>query len=234
MRLNVTVTPDEYKPDREWALEQGLDTIGVVWRYDWPAGSRFENTPFELWTPSRKKDQPVPRFATLEEAVIAADEIAEERARTTTVKAHEVHRETYRGADLAVTYHPATVSEYSRGLSRHSARYDGKDIDCPNGDIETAVAKLRQKIDVIRENEELAPKLVPLTDTRRNVVGMPGWDDGAAPKVGDVAYVYGHGMYRRGLVVSVAKTRATVAYVTATSPGVVHRKADRFTELVAG
>jgi hypothetical protein len=234
MKLTVTVTPDEFKSDREWTLEQGLDTIGVVWRYDWPAGSKFENTPFELWTPSHKKDQPVPRFATLDEAVTAADEIAEERARTTTVQAHEVHRETYRGAALAVTYHPATATEYSRRLSRYSARYDGKNIDCPNGDIETALAKLRQKVDVIRQGEELLPKLATLTDARRSVAGMPGWDDGAAPTVGDVAYVYGHGMYRRGVVVSVARTRATVAYVTATSPNAVHRKADRFHELAAG
>ncbi|MFH0246432.1 hypothetical protein ACGRHY_29335 [Streptomyces sp. HK10] len=234
MRLNVTVAPDEIKPGSKWILTQGLDTIGVVERYDWPAGSRFAGTPYELWTPSRTKDAPVPRFATLEEAAAAADELAEQRARTSTVGPHRVHRETYRGSEFTVTFHPAIANDHWRRPSCHSATLDGRSVNCPAGPLETVVEKLRQQIDVRRADEELLPKLRPLIDSRPNVRGLPGWDDGATPKVGDAAYVWARGMYRRGLVVAVARTRATVAYATASNPDRVHRKTDTFDELAAG
>lgn len=94
--------------------------------------------------------------------------------------------------------------------------------------------KLRKQVDIQRADEELLPKLRPLADSRCTVRGMPSWDNGAAPKIGDSAYVRARGMCRRGLVVAVARTRATVAYVTTSNPTRVHRKADRFDELVAG
>lgn len=234
MRCNVKVTPDEHKPDREWALEQGLDTIGVVWRYDWPADSKHAGTPFELWTPSRRKGEPVPRFATLEEAVTAADEIAEERARTTTLKPVEVHRQTYRGTEVVITRHPATAEKKWRRFAHHTLRLDGRLVNCPAGQIETVIAKTVAAIDVMRANEDIQPKLVTLVDARPSIKDMPGWDDGAAPEIGDAAYVYARGLFRRGLVVAVTRTRATVAYVTASSPSLVHRKADRFAELATG
>ncbi|MEU6331633.1 hypothetical protein ABZ851_30790 [Streptomyces sp. NPDC047049] len=233
MRLSVTVTPDDIKPDSKWALIQGLDTIGVVERYDWPAGSRFAGTPFELWTPGSPKT-PVPRFATLDEATAAADELAEQRARNSRLKPFEVLRETYRGSEITITFTPATASGRQRRAAHHTATLDGRPVDCPAGPVETVAKKLRKDIDIQHADEELLPKLRPLIDSLPNVAGMPGWDDGAAPKVGDVAYVWARGMCRRGLVVDVARTRATVAYVTATNPTRVHRKADKFDELVAG
>lgn len=232
MRCRVKVTVDEIK-DTRWELEQGLDTIGVVERYDWPVGSRFEKTPFELWTPSQRSGQPVPRFATLEEAVEAADQIAEERARTSTLKPYEAHRETYRGSEFIITRRPATAGETWRRFARFTITCDGTRMDTPSGDLEAVVAKVRAIIDLKRANEEIQARLAGLIDARPNIKGMPGWDSGAAPKVGDTAYVYARGMYRRGLVVAVTRTRATVAYVTASSPSLVHRKADRFAELAA-
>ncbi|MFJ8677301.1 hypothetical protein [Streptomyces sp. NPDC093589] len=233
MRLSVTVTPDDIKPDSKWSLTQGLDTIGVVERYDWPADSRFAGTPFELWTPGSPKT-PVPRFASLEEATEAADEVAEQRARTSHLMPFEAHRETYRGSEITLTFHPATAGDRWRRPSYHSATLDGRPANCPAGPQETVVKKLRKAIDTRRADEDLLPMLRPLVDSRPNVKGMPGWDDGAAPKVGDVAYVWARGMCRRGRVVAVARTRATVAYVTASNPTRVHRKADKFDELVAG
>ncbi|MFI8932364.1 hypothetical protein ACIG3E_32455 [Streptomyces sp. NPDC053474] len=232
MRLKVTVTPDDIKPDSKWLLTQGLDTIGVVERYDWPAGHRFAATPFELWTPGPKA--PVPRFATLEEAAAAADERAEERARNSTAGPRRVHRETYRGSELVITFHPAVAGDRWRRASFHSATVDGAPLDCPAGPLEAVVEKLRGRIDVERADAELLPKLRPLVDARANVRGLPGWDGAAAPEVGDIAYVWARGMCRRGLVVAVARTRATVAYVTASNPDRVYRKTDKFEELAAG
>ncbi|MFB6881406.1 hypothetical protein ACFCY8_11275 [Streptomyces noursei] len=234
MRLHVTITPDEIKPDSKWAFTQGLDTIGVVERYDWPAGSRFAGTPYELWTPGRATGTPVPRFASLEEAAVAADEIAEERARTSTLRPVEVHRETYRDSEFVITRHPATAAERRRTLAHYRLRRDGAWITCPKGDPDVIAKKVRGQIDTERADQVLLPVLQPLVDSRPNVAGLPGWDDGAAPEVGDVAYVWARGMCRRGLVVEVARTRATVAYVTASDPTRVHRKADKFDELVAG
>lgn len=234
MRVRVTITPDEIKPDTKWALTQGLDTIGVVERYDWPAGHRLADTPYELWTPSHTSDTPVPRFATLDEAAAAADETAEHRARTSDLKPYEAHRETYRGSEITITFHPATAGDRHRRLSHHTATIDGRSADCPRGPAGTVTRKLRQKVDVQRADEDLLPKLRPLTDAIPNAAGRPGWDGDAAPETGDIAYVWSRGMYRRGLVVNVARTRATVAYTTATNPDRVHRKADTFHELVAG
>ncbi|GAA3085632.1 hypothetical protein GCM10020000_88070 [Streptomyces olivoverticillatus] len=234
MRLAPVITPDEIKPGSKWVLTQGLDTVGVVERFDWPEGSRFAATPYELWTPGRSAGAPVPRFATLEEAAAAADGTAEERARTGRLKPVEVHRETYLGIEFVVTRHPATAQARTRRFAHHRLVVGGRPADCPGGDIEAVVAKVRARIDVLRADEDLLPRLRPLVDSRPSVFGMPGWDDGAAPKAGDVAYVWARGMFRRGLVVDVARTRATVAYVTASNPGRVHRKADRFAELAAG
>ncbi|MFI0742831.1 hypothetical protein ACH4PU_32820 [Streptomyces sp. NPDC021100] len=234
MRLTPVITPDAIKPDSKWELTQGLDTIGVVERYDWPAGSRFAATPYELWTPGQVSGAPVPRFATLEEAAAAADELAEQRARTGTLKPVEVHRETYRDIEFVVTRHPATVTGRTRRHAHHRLVCGGAPAACPDGDIETVVKKVRARIDLQLADRELLPRLRLLVDSRPSAQGMSGWDEGAAPKAGDPAYVWARGMYRRGLVVDVARTRATVAYVTASNPGRVHRKADRFEELAAG
>jgi hypothetical protein len=236
----VKVTPDDLKPDTKWILDQGLDTIGVVERWDWPASSKFADTPYELWTPSYRSGQPVPRFATLDEAVKAADEIAFERALGSMLKPVEVHRETYRSVEFVITRNPATAGKSASGLSsfrtfaRYGLTYDGRGAQCPSGDLEAIVKKLRVLVDVQAADREMQPKLRTLIDARLSAKGMPGWDAGTAPKVGDVAYVYGHGRYRRGLVAAVTKTRATVAYVTASNPTAVHRKADKHAELVAG
>ncbi|MBP5926715.1 hypothetical protein F3K32_42680 [Streptomyces sp. LBUM 1483] len=238
MRCYVTVTPDDIKPESKWALEQGLDTIGVVERYDWPTGSKFADTPYELWTPSYRTGQPVPRFATLNEAVAAADEIAEERASTSILTPVEVHRETYRGTEFVVTRRPATVSKSpsgritSRTFAQHGLEYGGRQVECPKGDIETAVKKIRGLIDKSHLDRALLPKVVALIDARQSVEGMAGFD--GAPDMGDVAYVYAMGRYRRGLVTKVTRTRATVSYTTASSNGRIFHKADKHDELAAG
>ncbi|MCX4451698.1 hypothetical protein [Streptomyces sp. NBC_01789] len=234
MRAHVKITPDEIKPDTKWVLEQGLDTIGVVERYDWPAGSRFTNTPFELWTPSYRSGQPAPRFSTLDEAVEAADRIAEERARTSTLEPYVAYRETYRGAEFTLTRVPAAAGEKWRRFAHFVITCNGARLDAPQGDMERVAAKVRKTINLQHADEEVQEQLAAIVDARPNVEGMPGWDDGAAPKVGDTAYVHARGMYRRGLVVGVTKARATVAYVTRSNPGRVHRKADRHSELAAG
>lgn len=240
MRLNTKVTPDDIKPDSKWILEQGLDTIGVVERFDWPEGSKFADTPFELWTPSYRNGNPAPRFATLQDAVNAADELALARALNSTLQPYEAHRETYRNVEIVITRHPATAGQSESGhttyrtVAQYRLTYDGTRVKCPSGEVDAIMKKLRTLVDRQHADREMQPKLATLIDARLSAAGMPGWDDGAMPQVGDVAYVYGHGRYRRGLVVGVTKARATVAYVTVSSPTVVHRKADRHGELAIG
>ncbi|MHB9861938.1 hypothetical protein [Streptomyces sp. YIM S03343] len=234
MRAYVKITPDDIKPDSKWILDQGIDTIGVVEHYPWPAGSRFEKTPFELWTPGHRTGTPVPRFATLDEAVAAADRIAEEHARTSNLKPVEAHRETYEGIEFVITRVPATANGKSRRMARYEVTYNGTRVAAPKGDVEVVAARVRGWVDLKRADEEIQPKLIALVDARTSIEGLPGWDDGATPKTGDVAYVWGHGSYRRGLVIKVTRTRATVAYVTASNPTLVHRKADKFAELAIG
>lgn len=225
----VKVTADDIKPDTKWSVEHGLDTIGVVERYDWPADSRFADTPYELWTPSHRSGQPTPRFATLTEAVDAS-----QRARTSTLKPYVAHQETYRGTEIVITRHPASLTEYGTlRLSRHSLTLGGKAVTAPTGDLETVVKKMHQRIDLDAADREILPRLTTLVDARQSVEGFPGWDDGAVPAEGDVAYVYAMGRYRRGLVTKVTRTRATVSYTTASSQGRVFHKADKHAELAA-
>lgn len=146
-------------------------------------------------------------------------------------EAGEVYRETYRGIEFVVTFVPG---EKNRFADHFDLVYNGQRVDCPKGDVETVAKKVRGWVDTRHSDAEMLPKLVALVDALQSVKGLPGWDNGAAPKVGDVAYVYAQGRYRRGLVTKVAKTRATVSYTTASSQGRVYHKADKHDELAAG
>lgn len=145
-------------------------------------------------------------------------------------KTGEIHRETYRGVEFVVTFTPG---EDTGRHDRYEVLYDGKPNETPKGDLPTIAKKVRAMIDQKHTDEELLPKLRPLADIVTSVEGFPGWDNGTAPKVGDVAWVYAMGRYRRGLVTKVAKTRATVSYTTFSSNGRVFHKAAKFTELAA-
>ncbi|RPE39784.1 hypothetical protein EDD90_2802 [Streptomyces sp. Ag109_O5-1] len=154
-------------------------------------------------------------------------------------EAGEVHRETYRGIEFVIIFQPGTggIDGQGRGsvsADRFSIVYDGRGVTCPTGDVKTVAKKARGWVDQKHTDEALLPKLVGLVDARKSAEGMPGWDNGAAPMVGDTAYVYAMGRYRRGVVTKVTKTSATVSYTTASSQGRVFHKADKFDELAAG
>jgi hypothetical protein len=224
MNAWVKVTPDDIKPDTKWILDQGLDTIGVVERYDWPEGSKFAGTPYELWTPSYRSGQPVPRFATLEEAVDAADTIARDRARTSTLEPVEAHRETYRDTEFVITRVPATAADTWRRFAHYKVTYGGKGVQCPAGDVDTIAKRMRGYIDQAHTDRELLPRLVALIDARHNgddLANLPG-----TPKVGDVAYVWAMGRLRQGLVTKLGRKKVTVSYTTASSQGRIFHKAD--------
>ncbi|MEJ8654834.1 hypothetical protein WKI65_44050 [Streptomyces sp. MS1.AVA.3] len=229
MRCRVTITPDDIKPESKWRLDQGLDTIGTVEHYDWPADSKFADNPYELWTPNHKTGTPAPRFATLEEAAAHADELAEERARNSTLKPVQVHRETYRGIEFVITRHPATAGEHTRRFAHHELLYDNTHAQCPTGDIETVAKKLRGLVDTKLADKELLPKLLPLIDARHGNEGLIALT--GTPKSGDTAYIWAMGRYRQGLVTKLGRTRITVSYTTASSQGRIFHKADRPADL---
>jgi hypothetical protein len=154
-------------------------------------------------------------------------------------EAGEVHRETYRGVEFVVVFRPggSKIDEDGKRYAwfdKYVLAYDGRGADCPKGDVKAIVKKVHGWIDTRHSDAELLPQLVALVDARQSAEGMPGWDDGATPKVGDTAYVYAQGRYRRGLVTKVARARATVSYTTASSQGRIYHKADKHDELAAG
>ena len=233
---HVTVTPDEIKPDSKWSLWQGIDIIGVVERFDWPDGHKLAATPYVLWTPSPStRAGRMSWFATFGEAKVAADKVAEERARNSTRPPREVHRETYRDVEFTITHVPAWGGD---GGDSHFAHYRVAYNETRpeflseflKGDVEDAVAAIRGRIDLEHANREILPKLVALINARPNDQGTSG----PAPKVGDVAFVPARGRYRAGLVTEVTEPQATVAYTTPTDPTRVYTKAVRFDDLAAG
>lgn len=116
---------------------------------------------------------------------------------------------------------------YTQGGSgrQHRARvmYGGSGWSCsaPTGEGAALVKKLTASLELAEADAQLLPLLTRLVrnagpaDERRLV----------EPVEGAVAYVYAMGRARRGLVVKVTKTKATVAYTTASSNGRVFRKA---------
>jgi hypothetical protein len=154
-------------------------------------------------------------------------------------EAGEVHHETYRGVEFTVTFKPGGSDVTKEGrrhgwADQYQLTYNGRVVSCPVGDVKTIAKKVRGWIDTEHADKTLLPTLLGLVDARQSVEGMPGWDDGATPKVGDTAYVYAQGRYRRGLVTKVARARATVSYTTASSQGRIYHKADKHDELAAG
>lgn len=155
-------------------------------------------------------------------------------------EAGEVHRETYRGIEWIVVFRPGG-SEIDDASGRghtwsdlYTLIYNGRVVTCPKGTVDTINKKVRGWIDTEHSDKEVLPKLLPLVDARMSVEGLPGWDNGATPKIGDVAYVYAMGRFRRGLVTKVAKTRTTVSYTTASSQGRVFHKAAKHEDLAVG
>jgi hypothetical protein len=82
-------------------------------------------------------------------------------------------------------------------------------------------------------DDELLPRVQPLvmnedhmTRTEREALVL-------APSlaVDDVVWVHAFGARRRGLVVKLTKTRAEVAYITASNPGLVRRATVRQSEV---
>ncbi|MEU5834510.1 hypothetical protein ABZ820_12670 [Streptomyces diacarni] len=124
----------------------------------------------------------------------------------------EVHRETYRGAELVITHHPAGRRGPVTYREHHRATVDGRWITCPTGDVPAIAAKLRKVVDKEGTDAELLPKLLPLVDGRETGHGLTPID--GMPALGDVLYVWGHGRYRRGVVTKVARKRVTVSYAT--------------------
>jgi hypothetical protein len=100
------------------------------------------------------------------------------------------------------------------------------------GDAQAVTRKLAADLATAAEDVRLLPQLVPLVRNGHllddQLVAVEG-----TPTVGQVAYVYAMGRYRRGLVVKVARTRSTVAYTTASSGGRIFRKADAHADLLA-
>lgn len=136
-----------------------------------------------------------------------------------------LHTETYRDVTVEVTEtdHPATA--WSRAYTRRTLVLDGQRSTCPVGTVEQVAAKARKVVDLGIENDALVPRLLPLVGVGGDQPGTP------ALQVGDVASVYAMGRFRQGLVVKVTKTKATVAYTTASSSGRVFRKAADFAKL---
>ena len=82
--------------------------------------------------------------------------------------------------------------------------------------------KLEKDLATVAADNEIRDQLVGLVRNER----ADALDDVPATslKVGDVAFVYAMGYQRRGVVTSVGRSRAEVAYTTAASSGRVFRK----------
>ncbi|MEV6403883.1 hypothetical protein AB0M58_13185 [Streptomyces bobili] len=165
----------------------------------------------------------------------AADALVTAFSRPVPHAAGEVHRETYRDIEFAITFKPGGCSDADDQGNRnywadsYSVTYNGRGAPCPKGNLATVIKKVRGWTDTRHADNELLPKLLELVDARQSIEGMPGFD--GAPKEGDTAYVWAMGRFRRGLVTKVTQSRATVSYTTASSQGRVFHKADKFDAL---
>lgn len=140
----------------------------------------------------------------------------------------------HKGAKIVIRTQPV-VQEFEanehRGATRHErtlgevivdGRYFGQR---PAGTDVQAAKKVAKKLDEIAENESLLPRV-------RAVIanGLPPFAVGSV-QVNDIVSVHSMGQWRQGIVVSIAKTRATVAYTSASNPTRIFRKAEPITSL---
>lgn len=117
-----------------------------------------------------------------------------------------------------------TYTQGGSGRTYHRrVMYGGSGWCCtaPTGDGAALVKKLTASLELAEADAQLLPLLRRLVRT----AGPADERRPVEPVEGAVAYVYAMGRARRGLVVKVTKTKATVAYTTASSNGRVFRKA---------
>jgi hypothetical protein len=136
----------------------------------------------------------------------------------------ELYREAYRGSEFVITHHPAVVSGYGHA-AHNRLTLDGGLVHCPIGDVAEIAKKTRARIDIMREDETLLPRLIRMAASSPTGHDVPPHIGGEF-RVGDTAWAWAlGGRVRRGLVVKVTRTRVTIAYTTPSSRGVVYRKA---------
>lgn len=100
---------------------------------------------------------------------------------------------------------------------------DGDTFAAPAGTPAQIEGKLVAILALAAEDDRIRPRVTELVHNGNEdqLVAI----DTPRAHVNDVVYVHAMGQYRRGIVTKVAKTRATVAYTTASSDGRVYRKA---------
>lgn len=229
----IVVIPDRGQQYDVYVDGEMIGTVGDESLSRQATGS--ERGAFVTWAPkqSKRRDGIVDFYPTLEEAA--------EATVGRPAGPREAHRETYKDVEIVLTFHPAGKrsigncssmswnDHYTVAIGGRPASFEG------HRDRDSLLTKARNSITLDQENAQLVPRLRPLIEsrsTKASVADMPAL--AGAPQTGDTAWVYARGSYRRGLVVAVTRTKATVAYMTASSAerGEVHRKADQFGELL--
>lgn len=109
---------------------------------------------------------------------------------------------------------------------RLAIQEDGRTYRAPVGTGVALERKIRKGLEVQVADDELRPDLEQL-------IGGPAGEttEAADVSVRTIAYVFAMGRLRRGIVTKVAKTRAEVAYTTASSGGRIFRKSVPMTEV---
>ncbi|MDT4933453.1 MAG: hypothetical protein QOK11_1345 [Pseudonocardiales bacterium] len=152
-----------------------------------------------------------------------------------------VAAETYLGHEVAITetvvaahIEPAYSGTFRDGTTysrpaREVAEWrgcraviDGRSFRCPTGTDEQVLAKLRKSVDVQVADDAIRATLTAYIHATRDASDLAPVE---APVVGALVYVYAMGMWRRGVVTAVKRTRIEVAYTTASSNGRIFRKA---------
>lgn len=126
------------------------------------------------------------------------------------------------------TYNYSTGEERTY-TTRMTVRDNGNVSTGLKGDSKAATRKLTAVLAEDAEDAVLRPQLTGLVRNATLADELAVIE--SAPAVGDVAYVFAMGYLRRGIVTKVTKTKATVAYTTASSAGRIFRKAAPFAEL---
>ena len=120
-----------------------------------------------------------------------------------------------------VTYGPTSPNGWR---ARCTVDETGRISSAPQGEGAILVAKLDKYLAISAADAAILPSLTQLI---RNSPAGEVLVQQEAPKVGQVAYVWAMGYARRGIVTKVTRTKAEVAYTTASSGGRVFRKLDK-------
>lgn len=137
---------------------------------------------------------------------------------------------TYRDGETWSSFHPAT--DYTKVVGRISGYRNAVSVDGAKHADPVAVLKACHKvIDQDAYDDEIRADVTGLIHavSRADFTGVD-----AKLVVGDVAYVYAMGFWRRGRVTKVSpKGKATVSYTTASSDGRIFHKCSHDVAVVA-